>query len=166
MLQVSNRSKIANIWVSEFDFLTYMTPWFGTYQLYEFWGLCPVVSGTHVWMCPQSWGFQSQTASLNSYNLQRQCKIKVVYNLSIYWLPYKYIGLNTDVAVTQVCSSQWQIQDFPWGGANLVGECQLLRWLCFKKFVCQNERIWTLGGVHVSGTPPGSANASLLPALW
>ena len=23
---------------------------------------------------------------------------------SIYWLPYKYIGLNTDVAVTQVCS--------------------------------------------------------------
>ena len=34
------------------------------------------------------------------------------------------------------------------GGVNLMGGFQLLRWLCFKNFVCRNERIWILGGVH------------------
>ena len=46
---------------------------------------------------------------------------------------------------------------FPVG--NLVGgggEHQLPRWLCFKKIVCQNKRIWTLGG-HALVMPPGSA---------
>ena len=46
---------------------------------------------------------------------------------------------------------------FPVGGADLVGGRQLLRRLHFKKFVCQNERIWTLGGG--AGGSPGSANA-------
>ena len=50
---------------------------------------------------------------------------------------------------------QWRIQDFPWGGggADLVGGCQLPRQLCFEKFVCQNKRIWTLGG-HAPVAPP------------
>ena len=38
---------------------------------------------------------------------------------------------------------------FPMGGTNLGGGGhQLLRWLHFEKFVCQNKRIWTLGGMH------------------
>ena len=37
---------------------------------------------------------------------------------------------------------------FPIGGCQ-PHRCQLPRWLCFEKFVCQNERIWTLrGGTH------------------
>ena len=46
---------------------------------------------------------------------------------------------------------------FPMGGTNLIGGCQLLRWLCFEKIVCQNKRIWTLRG-HTPAAPPGSAN--------
>ena len=46
---------------------------------------------------------------------------------------------------------------FPVGGADLVGGRQLPRRLHFEKFVCQNERMWTLGG-GASGAPPGSAN--------
>ena len=42
------------------------------------------------------------------------------------------------------------------GGANLVGGCQLPRQLRFENFVCQNERIWTLGG-RAPAAPPGSA---------
>ena len=38
---------------------------------YESWGLCPVVSGTRNWIGLQSWGFQSQMVSLNSYNPHR-----------------------------------------------------------------------------------------------
>ena len=30
----------------------------------------------------------------------------------------------------------------------------LPRWLRFENFVCQNERIGTLGGGHVPGAPP------------
>ena len=36
----------------------------------------------------------------------------------------------------------------PVGGVDFVGGGGLPRWLRFKNFVCQNERIWTLGGVH------------------
>ena len=41
------------------------------------------------------------------------------------------------------------------------------RRLPFKNFVCQNERIWTLGG-HVPGTPPRSTNgcASGVPSMY
>ena len=35
---------------------------------------------------------------------------------------------------------------FPIRGSNLVGGHQLLRQLRFKKCLCQNDRIWTLGG--------------------
>ena len=42
---------------------------------------------------------------------------------------------------------------FPIGGANLVGGRQLPRRLRFEKFVCQNERIWTLRGARAGGTP-------------
>ena len=38
-----------------------------------------------------------------------------------------------------------------------VGGRQLPRQLCFKKFVRQNERIWTLRG-GAPAVPPGSAN--------
>ena len=43
---------------------------------------------------------------------------------------------------------QWRIQDFPWGGGgvDLVLGHWLPRWLRFENFVCQNKRIWTLGG--------------------
>ena len=49
---------------------------------------------------------------------------------------------------------------FPVGG----GRVELVRGtltpeaVTFRKFVCQNERIWTLGGGHAPGTPPRSAN--------
>ena len=43
------------------------------------------------------------------------------------------------------------------GGADLVGGCQLPRWLRFKKFVFQNERIWTRRGGARWRRPPGSA---------
>ena len=39
------------------------------------------------------------------------------------------------------------------GGMDLVGGAWTPRQLCFKKFVCQNERIWTLGG-RAPGMPP------------
>ena len=42
---------------------------------------------------------------------------------------------------------------FPIGGADLVGGRQLPRRLCFEKFVCQNERIWTLRGARAGGAP-------------
>ena len=43
---------------------------------------------------------------------------------------------------------------FPVGGRRPRGGCQLPRWLRFKKSVCQNKRIWTLGGgPHTSGAP-------------
>ena len=41
---------------------------------------------------------------------------------------------------------------FPVGGRGLP------RWICFEKFVCQNERIWILRLGRASGTPPRSAN--------
>ena len=47
----------------------------------------------------------------------------------------------------------WRIQDFPWGALTSYEGCQLLRWLHVEKFVCQNERIWTLRGAHAGGTP-------------
>ena len=47
---------------------------------------------------------------------------------------------------------QWWIQDFH-GGHQPHGGCQLPRQLCFEKFVCQNERIWTLGGACTGDTP-------------
>ena len=37
---------------------------------------------------------------------------------------------------------------FPLGGVDLVGGREFLRRLRFKNFVCQNERIWALGGMH------------------
>ena len=46
---------------------------------------------------------------------------------------------------------------FPVGGTDLVGGCQIPRWLHFENFVCQNKRIWTLRG-HALAVPPGSAN--------
>ena len=49
------------------------------------------------------------------------------------------------------------------------GGHQLLRRLCFKKFVCQNERIWTLGGGGgcAPAAPPGSANVKInFSNLW
>ena len=51
------------------------------------------------------------------------------------------------------------------GGADLMGGRQLPRWLRFKKFVCQNERIWTRrgGGTHWQH-PPGSATEK--GAIW
>ena len=42
---------------------------------------------------------------------------------------------------------------FPIGGIDLIGGCGLLRWLCFLKFVCQNERIGSLRGAHAGCTP-------------
>ena len=40
------------------------------------------------------------------------------------------------------------------GGADVVGGGrQLPRWLHFKKFVCQNERIWTRRGARAGGAP-------------
>ena len=49
----------------------------------------------------------------------------------------------------QLCGLAVADPGFPVGGAELVGGRQLPRRLCFKKFVCQNERIWTLrGGMH------------------
>ena len=46
---------------------------------------------------------------------------------------------------------------FPVGGVYLGGGRRLPRQLHFKKFVCQNERIWTLGGGIAPDTPPRSA---------
>ena len=51
------------------------------------------------------------------------------------------------------CTCQWRIQDFPWGGMDLVGGRGLPRQLCFEKFICQNERIWTLRRGRAPGTP-------------
>ena len=42
---------------------------------------------------------------------------------------------------------------FPVGGRRPHGGRQLLRWLCFEKFVCQNERIWTHGGARTGSAP-------------
>ena len=43
---------------------------------------------------------------------------------------------------------------FPVGGEPTSwGERQLPRQLRFENFVCQNEIIWTLRGVHTGGTP-------------
>ena len=50
--------------------------------------------------------------------------------------------------------SLWRIQDFPWGRWPRGGGRQLPRWLHFEKFVCQNERIWTLGGGGAPLDPP------------
>ena len=61
---------------------------------------------------------------------------------------------------------QWLIQDFPWGGIDLVGGRWLPKWLRFKNFVCRNERIWTLGGGRAPGTPPRSANVLFSLFLW
>ena len=45
------------------------------------------------------------------------------------------------------------------GGMDIIGGCVLPRWVHFRKFVCQNERIWTCRG-HIPSTPPNkSANA-------
>ena len=48
---------------------------------------------------------------------------------------------------------------FPVGGRRPRGGRQLPRWLRFKKFVCQNKRIWTRvgGGARAGGAPLGSA---------
>ena len=65
--------------------------------------------------------------------------------------------------VRTLLPKQWRIQDFPQGGVDLVGGRVLPRRLRFENFVCQNERIWTLGGGRAPGTPPSrSANAKVL----
>ena len=43
---------------------------------------------------------------------------------------------------------------FPVGGVDLVGVCGLPSQLRFIKFVCQNERIGSIRGVHAGCTPP------------
>ena len=43
---------------------------------------------------------------------------------------------------------QWWIQDFPWGGVDLVGEALTPEAGTFRNFVCQNKKFWTLGGVR------------------
>ena len=45
------------------------------------------------------------------------------------------------------------------------GGPQLPRRLCFKKFVCQNERIWTLRG-RAPVAPPGSANGLVTTGVY
>ena len=78
------------------------------------------------------------------------------------FLSFKFLCSKRDYQRTNIQNMlryQWRIQDFPWGGGNLIGGCQLPRRLCFKNFVCQNERIWTLGGgsMRAGGASPGSA---------
>ena len=51
------------------------------------------------------------------------------------------------------CSAQWWIQDFPWGGMDLVGRRGLPMWLLFENFVCQNKRIQTLRGACTGHAP-------------
>ena len=66
-----------------------------------------------------------------------------------------------DVISTGVISITVADPGFPMGGADLVGGGrQLSRRLHFKKFVCQNERIWTRRG-RAPAASPGSATASL-----
>ena len=57
-------------------------------------------------------------------------------------------------------TSQWRIQDFPWGGGH-----GLPRWLHFKNFVCQNERIWTLRGACAGHPPPLNPPMHLYPTV-
>ena len=53
---------------------------------------------------------------------------------------------------------------FPVGGGHgpRRGGRRLPRRLCFRNFLCQNERIRTLRGGCALGTPPRSANAKRL----
>ena len=54
---------------------------------------------------------------------------------------------------------------FPVEGAPTSWGRQLPRRLHFVKFVCQNQRIWTLGG-RAPAAPPGSANAHYVNAAF
>ena len=50
---------------------------------------------------------------------------------------------------------------FPVGGVDLIGGGRGLPMrLCFANFVCQNERIWTLGGACPGHAPSRSANVN------
>ena len=58
---------------------------------------------------------------------------------------------------------QWRIQDFPCGGHQPHNRYRLLMWLCFKIYVCQNERIRTL---VAPSEPPGSTTDKALLTLY
>ena len=76
----------------------------------------------------------------------------------------KIIGCNGMIILRAKCLScvgvsSTSVADpgFPVGGIDLVGRRGLPRWLRFKNFVYQNERIWTLRGA-CAGQAPRSAN--------
>ena len=66
------------------------------------------------------------------------------------------------ISVKLVKTLQWRIQDFPQGGAYLVGGRQLPRRLRFEKFVCPNEKNLDPWGGGAPTAPPGSSSALAL----
>ena len=52
------------------------------------------------------------------------------------------------------------------GDVDIVGGRGLPRRLRFENFVCQNERIWTLGGGAAPGTRPRSANVLVTQVMY
>ena len=54
---------------------------------------------------------------------------------------------------------QWRIQDFPWGGVDLLGGRGPLTWVLFCENVCKNERTGSLWKACTGHVPPRSPNA-------
>ena len=52
---------------------------------------------------------------------------------------------------------QWRIQDFPWGGANLVGGANSQGSYVSKNLYVKTKESGPLGG-RAPAAPPGSAN--------
>ena len=78
---------------------------------------------------------------------------------------HSYRDTQTDTEYFNTCIAVTDPR-FHIGGTNLMGGRQLLRGVHFKKFVCQNERIWTLGGARRRRSLDPPLYRTLLFAEW
>ena len=75
-----------------------------------------------------------------------------VLNLCILFVSSNFLSFLTSVSIfLSLCSGGSRISRR--GAWTSLGGCGLPRRLRFENFVCQNERIWTLGGCAL-GKPP------------
>ena len=104
----------------------------------------------HIW-----WEMLGSTIWLMSEMLQKQVYIFFWYKVSIIAIDFTCYCKNTCALrySDQLLSITVADPGFPIGGRGLRKGRRLPRQLRFENFVCENERIWTLGGACAGNAP-------------